>query len=107
MHAHVKSTQGEDVALGYCPLDLYSGDEARITKAIHALWDAWIGSSGSVNNMRVFCNGLMLKPSSLVSPFRSAVAVNSAANVALKSGPSCCPDYEPETRRAQPYRPSR
>lgn len=67
MHAHMKSTDGEDVSLGYCPLDLYSGDEARVTKAIHALWDAWIGTSGGVNNLRVFVGGSLLRPSSLVS----------------------------------------
>jgi len=67
MHSHLKSTEGEDVSLGYCPLDLYSGDEGRVKKALHTLWDAWIGSSGSVNNFRVFVEGQMLKPSSLPS----------------------------------------
>ena len=64
----MKSTDGHDVSLGYCPLDLFSGDELRVKKAIHSLWDAWIGSSGQVNNLRVFVGGTMLKPSLLVSP---------------------------------------
>ncbi|KAI0362474.1 hypothetical protein OH77DRAFT_57725 [Trametes cingulata] len=63
MHAHLKSTQGEDVALGYCPLDLFSGNEGRMRKALGALWDVWVGSGGAVNNLRVFVNGKMLKPS--------------------------------------------
>ncbi|OBZ65669.1 Inositol-pentakisphosphate 2-kinase [Grifola frondosa] len=62
MHAHLKTTQGEDVSLGYCPLDLFSGEEARVTRALHALWDVWIGSSGGVNNLRVFVDGQMLRP---------------------------------------------
>ncbi|KAI0372990.1 inositol-pentakisphosphate 2-kinase [Pilatotrama ljubarskyi] len=62
MHAHLKSTQGEDVALGYCPLDLYSGDEDRMQKALGALWDVWVGSGGAVNNLHVFVHGKMLKP---------------------------------------------
>ncbi|KAI0692002.1 inositol-pentakisphosphate 2-kinase [Cytidiella melzeri] len=67
MHAHMKSTSGEDVSLGYCPLDLYSGDESRVTKAIHYLWDGWVGSSGQINNLRIFVGGSILKPSLLVS----------------------------------------
>ncbi|KAI0723907.1 inositol-pentakisphosphate 2-kinase [Cerioporus squamosus] len=62
MHAHLKSTQGEDVSLGYCPLDLFSGDAERVTRALHTLWDVWIGSGGAVNNLRVFVQGKMLKP---------------------------------------------
>ncbi|KAI0672884.1 inositol-pentakisphosphate 2-kinase [Trametes maxima] len=62
MHAHFKSTQGEDVSLGYCPLDLYSNTEKRVAGAVHALWDAWIGSGGGVNNLRVFIKGKVLKP---------------------------------------------
>ena len=66
MHSHLKTTESEDVALGFCPLDLDSGNEERITKALHTLWDIWIGSSGGVNNLRVFVEGQMLKPSTLV-----------------------------------------
>ncbi|KAI0780601.1 inositol-pentakisphosphate 2-kinase [Trametes elegans] len=62
MHAHLKSTQGEDVALGYCPLDLFSGDAPRIRRALRALWDAWLGAGGAVNNLRVFVRGRMVKP---------------------------------------------
>lgn len=67
MHSHYKSTEGQDVSLGYCPLDLYSGEEERVRKALNSLWDVWIGSSGSVNNLRIFVEGHMLRPSTLVS----------------------------------------
>ena len=49
-------------ALGYCPLDLYSGVESRVLRALHALWDAWIASAGQVNNLRVFVDGILLTP---------------------------------------------
>lgn len=63
MHSHFKSTQGEEVSLGYCPLDLYSGNETRVRKALIDLWDVWVGSSGNVNNMRVFVEGHTVVPS--------------------------------------------
>ena len=62
MHAHLKSTQGENVSLGYCPLDLFARDHSRVTRALHALWDVWIGSGAAVNNLRVFVAGRKLTP---------------------------------------------
>ena len=62
MHAHLKSTQGENVSLGYCPLDLFARDRSRVTRALHALWDVWIGSGAAVNNLRVFVAGRKLTP---------------------------------------------
>ncbi|KAI8989753.1 inositol-pentakisphosphate 2-kinase [Trametes punicea] len=70
MHAHLKSTRGTGTgtdavaaALGYCPLDLFSREPARVRRALHALWDAWIGSGGAVNNLRVFVRGRAVRPS--------------------------------------------
>lgn len=74
MHSHLKFTEGEEVSLGFCPLDLYSGDEERVTKAIHTLWDVWIGSSGAVNNLRVFVEGQMVKPTIHVRPRTDSLA---------------------------------
>jgi inositol-pentakisphosphate 2-kinase len=51
------------VASEYCPLDLFSGDETRIIKAIHALWDRWISSDATANNLKIFARGNFLKPS--------------------------------------------
>ena len=62
MHAHLKSTQGEDASLGYCPLDLFSGEPARVTRALHALWNVWLATGATVNNLRIFVEGRMLKP---------------------------------------------
>jgi inositol-pentakisphosphate 2-kinase len=55
-------TQGEDSLSGYCPLDLYSGDEARVTRAVHALWAKWLSSKGTANNLRVFVRGETIDP---------------------------------------------
>ncbi|KAI0664711.1 inositol-pentakisphosphate 2-kinase [Cubamyces menziesii] len=69
MHAHLRRTtqsegasndnDGED---SYCPLDLFADDPARARRALHALWGAWIASGGTVNNLRVFVRGKMVKP---------------------------------------------
>jgi inositol-pentakisphosphate 2-kinase len=62
MHNHLRKSKGHIIEMSYCPLDLFSGDEARITKAIHGLWDAWAESGGSVNNLKIFANGKIVHP---------------------------------------------
>ena len=62
MHSYLKSREGDQVASEYCPLDLFSGDETRIIKAIHALLGSWISSNGTVNNLKIFARGKFLKP---------------------------------------------
>ncbi|KAJ7681751.1 inositol-pentakisphosphate 2-kinase [Mycena rosella] len=62
MHAHLKATKGETVPRGYCPLDLYSGDESRVKQALSGLWDAWVESDGIVNSFRVFVRGKKIRP---------------------------------------------
>ncbi|OSD08524.1 hypothetical protein PYCCODRAFT_1441388 [Trametes coccinea BRFM310] len=69
MHAHLKRLRQADsaapaaeVAEGYCPLDLYSGEPARVRRALEALWDAWVRSGGAVNSLRVFVRGGMVRP---------------------------------------------
>ncbi|KAI0317572.1 inositol-pentakisphosphate 2-kinase [Amylostereum chailletii] len=62
MHTHLRQAKGEPAASDYCPLDLFSGSEERITRAIHSLWATWVESGGAVNNLRIFSNGKMLKP---------------------------------------------
>lgn len=51
------------MSLGYCPLDLFSGDKDRVTKAIHSLWNAWTDSNGTVNNLKIFVRGNVIPPS--------------------------------------------
>ncbi len=69
MHAHLKSAQGETVALGYCPLDLFSRDRQRVARALRTLWDVWIASGAAVNNLRVFVEGQKLAPTADVRLF--------------------------------------
>ncbi|KAI0333575.1 hypothetical protein GY45DRAFT_1368302 [Cubamyces sp. BRFM 1775] len=73
MHAHLRRTalpnlkgasgdgDGED-GHGYCPLDLFADDPVRVRRALHALWGAWVASGGTVNNLRVFVKGKMVRP---------------------------------------------
>ncbi|WWD05014.1 hypothetical protein V865_003085 [Kwoniella europaea PYCC6329] len=61
MHRHLKghdsSAEGK-----FCPLDLYSGEEVRMKKAINGLWGIWEHSQGKENNWRVFVNGERISP---------------------------------------------
>ena len=58
------------MASEYCPLDLFSGDETRIVKAIHALWGSWISSNATANNLKIFARGKFLKPSEVSLYFK-------------------------------------
>lgn len=62
MHAHMKRQQGETVSSGYCPLDLFSTNRARVRHAILCLWDAWVSSHATVNNLKIFVKGKMILP---------------------------------------------
>ena len=62
MHAHMKRMQGEKVSNGYCPLDLFSGNKARVRHAILTLWDAWVESNATVNNLKIFVHGKTIRP---------------------------------------------
>ena len=63
MYSRLRAEQGEKQAVGYCPLDLFSGEEERIKHAISNLWDAWITSDGAINNLKIFVRGNLIKPS--------------------------------------------
>ncbi|KAJ6502037.1 inositol-pentakisphosphate 2-kinase [Mycena sanguinolenta] len=62
MHSHLKAQQGQMVCAGYCPLDLFSGNESRMKTALSGLWDAWIESNGTINNFKVFVRGRKILP---------------------------------------------
>ncbi|KAL4067780.1 inositol-pentakisphosphate 2-kinase [Scleroderma yunnanense] len=61
MHMFLRSEEGEFLS-EYCPMDLYSQDEARVKKAVQNLWTGWAKSNGSLNNLRIFASGKMVKP---------------------------------------------
>lgn len=62
MHGHYRSREKGANLPSYCPLDLFSGEERRICKALGNLWDDWVDSKGCANNLRVFVHGTMVKP---------------------------------------------
>ncbi|GAA5921868.1 hypothetical protein JCM6882_002636, partial [Rhodosporidiobolus microsporus] len=71
-HKRVSSSSGnvnEDLAAalaehanGYCPLDLYSREPARVQRALDCLYDGWARSSGEGNSLRIFLDGQKLSP---------------------------------------------
>lgn len=78
MHAHLKSAQGESVASGYCPLDLFSRDRQRVARALRTLWGVWIASGATVNNLRVFTEGQKLAPTADVRLFPAGLTLCAA-----------------------------
>jgi len=62
MHSHFKQIEGVIAAIQYCPLDLFSGFKERVETAIEGLWDSWIHSNGSINNLRIFRHGKIVLP---------------------------------------------
>ena len=67
MHARLTDMDRNSVVSTYCPLDLFSGDEARVRKALQNLWEAWVESQGKANNLRLFVQGEMVDPSDVSS----------------------------------------
>ncbi|WVQ65637.1 uncharacterized protein L199_003815 [Kwoniella botswanensis] len=61
MHRHLKG-HDSSAECKFCPLDLYSGEEVRMKKAINGLWGIWEQSQGKENNWRVFVNGERISP---------------------------------------------
>jgi inositol-pentakisphosphate 2-kinase len=71
MHSDFKERhKGEMASVTYCPLDLYSGNPARVEKAIGNLWESWIGSGGCINSLKVFVKGKIIKPNGEVSDMK-------------------------------------
>jgi Inositol-pentakisphosphate 2-kinase len=63
MHAHLKKAEGVNALMQFCPLDLFSGSKVRLECAIEGLWNSWIQSNGSINNLRIFSHGKIVLPS--------------------------------------------
>jgi hypothetical protein len=49
----------------YCPLDLYSGNEERMHRAIDGLWASWEATGGAGNNWRVYIDGKRVDPNTV------------------------------------------
>ncbi|KAL4265343.1 Inositol-pentakisphosphate 2-kinase [Pleurotus pulmonarius] len=66
MHVHLKVLQGDtDVSVGYCPLDLFSGNPERIKLALESLWSSWMATEGTVNNWKMFVAGMLVRPQTM------------------------------------------
>lgn len=61
--AHAASTSDAPPSAGdFCPLDLYSGDDARMTRAVGELWKGWEEDrEGKGNSVRLFVNGEVIR----------------------------------------------
>jgi len=70
----------------YDPLDLFSEDEDRITRAIEALWNAWIASEGAVNNLRISTAGHIITPSDAFTPSGNLAFDLDAASIGSRQG---------------------
>ena len=66
MHSHLRARQE---TTDYCPLDLFSGNERRISLAVNSLWDAWVASNATMNNLKVFAGGKFVTPSEVSLDF--------------------------------------
>ncbi|KAL5529538.1 hypothetical protein ACEPAG_5523 [Sanghuangporus baumii] len=62
MHTQYRSGKGESAFHGYCPLDLFSGNEERVAYALRCLWKAWITSDGTINSLKIFARGELVVP---------------------------------------------
>jgi hypothetical protein len=46
----------------YCPIDLYSGDPKRVSRALEQLWLSWLEDNGQGNSLRLFVDGKIVDP---------------------------------------------
>jgi Inositol-pentakisphosphate 2-kinase len=84
MHAHLKQREGKNAAIHYCPLDLFSGSKGRLETALGGLWDSWIETNGSINNMRIFNHGKIVLPREVcdyISQIHSRINLSAEASL--------------------------
>lgn len=73
MHTHLRHVEeNESAELSYCPLDLFSGSEERVTRAVVALWDTWETTGGKANNLKIFADGRLVSPGDVSLIFEQA-----------------------------------
>ncbi|KAF9454600.1 inositol-pentakisphosphate 2-kinase [Macrolepiota fuliginosa MF-IS2] len=78
MHSYMRNVEDQKYVNNYCPLDLFSGNVGRVHKAIDSLWDAWEHSSGSVNNLKIFAHGKVVKPGQVERLVREDVVASTS-----------------------------
>ncbi|KAK0239604.1 inositol-pentakisphosphate 2-kinase [Armillaria nabsnona] len=81
MHSRMKSKEGETVSLGYCPLDLFSNNRGRMKQAVYSLYDNWLTSDGTVNNLKIFIKGTKIGVDQKFSMFSPEAYEESDENV--------------------------
>ncbi|KAK0229049.1 inositol-pentakisphosphate 2-kinase [Armillaria fumosa] len=81
MHSRMKSNGGETVSLGYCPLDLFSNNRGRMKQAVYSLYDNWLASDGTVNNLKIFVKGTKIGVDQKFSMFSPEVFEESEENI--------------------------
>ncbi|KAH7915302.1 inositol-pentakisphosphate 2-kinase [Hygrophoropsis aurantiaca] len=87
MHTYSRSAEkGDNILSAYCPLDLFSGDRQRILNALHNLWMAWYNSDGSHNNLKLFAEGKLVKPSNkpMMDLLSTSLAAESSDSASLE-----------------------
>ncbi|KAG8833376.1 Inositol-pentakisphosphate 2-kinase [Serendipita sp. 399] len=82
MHSMRKVSEGDQAAVGYCPLDLFSGDKDRVSKALTSLWDAWIRTDGHINNLKVFVEGKLIEPKNAVEHLAPNLSIPASSDLA-------------------------
>ncbi|KAK0496886.1 inositol-pentakisphosphate 2-kinase [Armillaria luteobubalina] len=75
MHSRMKSNEGESVSLGYCPLDLFSNNR------VYCLYDNWLASDGTVNNLKIFVKGTKISVNQKFSMFSPEAFEESDENI--------------------------
>ncbi|GAA5967378.1 hypothetical protein JCM21900_000350 [Sporobolomyces salmonicolor] len=88
MHRYHKCASTDHHELGYCPLDLYSGDETRMLRAIGRLFSSWEITGGQGNSFRIFVNGQSVLP-------QDPSALATAQDLLASSAPSPCQPGSP------------
>ncbi|GAA5896214.1 hypothetical protein JCM5296_007263 [Sporobolomyces johnsonii] len=100
MHRYHKSASTDHHELGYCPLDLYSGDETHMRRALDGLLSSWETSGGQSNSLRIFAHGQSVVPEDvsclrcnprsayMTEPSRQPSALATAQDLLASSAPS-------------------
>ena len=78
MHYHLRNPESKTTV--YDPLDLFSGGETQITKALEALWTMWEDKDATKNNWRVYVDGKAVGPKEVSCLFGSVKGLYSGVH---------------------------